>query len=190
MIGNTAHCLIIWTFSDTFSNNMDTNIRPSTYRFAFFSTLLWCVSIVTPPIAQHLGLTTAAEMILGFFSRICHQIDSHSLHIFDTKFAVCARCTAIYTGFFLGVLFYPLIFRRIGFLPISRIPVLTILPLLLDVFLSATGVHESTGLSRILTGLVFGISLPFVLLKPAEEALKELRLKFSTALRRSIPHAS
>ncbi len=165
------------------------NFRNSTYRLAFFSSLLWCLAILSPTIAQHWGVVSATDAIYGFFSRVCHQLDSHSLHLFNAKLAVCARCSAIYTGFFLGVLFYPLVCWKSWFLPLKRGAVLSILPLLLDVFLSVTGVHESTLLTRILTGLLFSIPLPFVLLKPADEALSEWGLKFSIALRRRIRHA-
>lgn len=172
------------------------NWNKTAYRFIFFSSLIWCLSILAAPIANHWYATTLAETMYRFFSRICHQLDSHSLHLFGAKFAVCARCTAIYFGFFLSVAAYPLLCRNTrasrvteGSTHSRRILLLSILPLLLDVLLPLIGVYESTLLTRIITGMIFGVALPFVLLPAAEEAFKELHLKLSLSLRRTIRHA-
>jgi len=131
-----------------------------------------------------------------FFSRICHQLDSHSLHLFDAKFAVCARCTAIYYGFFVCVIIYPLLLRRA--LPVAvaetivnspRNLFLSVLPILIDLGLSESGVHESTLATRVVTGAIFGITLPFILIPPAAEAYRELRLKFQQLFLGKIRHA-
>ncbi len=172
------------------------NWNKTAYRFIFLSSLIWCLSILVAPIAKYWHVTTLAEMTYGFFSSICHQLDSHSLHLFDAKFAVCARCTAIYFGFFLCVATFPLLRRSIraswvtGSSASSRgILLLSILPLSLDLLLPAIGIYESALITRVVTGIIFGLALPIVLLPPASEAFEELRLKLSLPLRRKIRHA-
>lgn len=172
------------------------DLSRTTYRIVFLASLTWCLAIIAPPIALHFGTMTPADFMYEFFSRICHQIDSHSLHLFDAKFAVCARCTAIYYGFFVSMIFYPLLLRRT--LPVAvresilkspRSLFLSFLPILIDLGLSESGVHESTLVTRVLTGAIFGIALPFILIPPAAEAHRELRLKFRQSFLGKIRHA-
>jgi len=172
------------------------SLSKTTYRIVFFASLIWCLSIIAPPIAVHFGAVRLADFIYGFFSRICHQLDSHSLHLFDAKLAVCARCAAIYYGFFVSVILYLLFLRKTRTGAVTDVIIqsprrllLSILPILLDVGLSELGVHESTLVTRVMSGVIFGIALPFILIPPAEEALKELRLKLSLSFLGEIRHA-
>jgi len=119
---------------------------------------LWCLLLVAPPF---IGLveghgTVLSSLIYQFFSPICHQLDSHSLHLFGTKFAVCARCFGIYAGFLAGAV--SVLFRAGN---ISRrtliIWAVAGAPMLIDVLLDIGGIHESTLLTRLFTGLFFGI---------------------------------
>jgi hypothetical protein len=59
---------------------------------------VWCVSIVAAPI---LGL----NFVYAFFSIICHQDPTRTLHVGGEPFAACIRCTSIYFGFLAGLLF-------------------------------------------------------------------------------------
>ena len=172
------------------------NWNKTEYRFIFLSSLIWCLSILVAPIANHWHATTFAETTYRFFSRICHQLDSHSLHLFGTKLAVCARCTAIYFGFFLSVAAYPFLCRNTrasrvteGSTLSRRILLLSILPLSLDLLFPALGIYESTLVTRVVTGMIFGLALPIILLPSASEAFEELRLKLSLSLWRKIRHA-
>jgi uncharacterized membrane protein len=172
------------------------SLSKTTYRIVFFASFIWCLSIIAPPIAVHFGAVRLADFIYGFFSRICHQLDSHSLHVFDAKLAVCARCTAIYYGFFVSVVLYPLFLRKKLPATVAKTILnspwtlfLSVLPILLDLGLSEIGVHESTLITRVVTGVIFGIALPFILIPPAEEALEELRLKLSLSFLGKIRHA-
>jgi uncharacterized membrane protein len=172
------------------------NLSKTTYRIILFASFVWCLLIITPPFADHFDAVMLRDFLYGFFSRICHQFDSHSVQIFGAKFAVCARCTAIYFGFLISVAIYPFLSRKIraatragAILRSPRMVLLSILPLLIDVCLSETGVHESTVLTRAVTGAVLGIALPYVLIPPAQEAVAELRLKLPTSLLGKIRHA-
>ena len=165
------------------------NFSNTTYRVVFLSALIWCLFILSAPVALHLEATSFAHTVYGSYSRICHQLDSHSLHLFGAKLAVCARCTAIYFGFFAGVLLYPLYSRKRRSQSVNRLLLLTSLPLLIDVFLNVLGINESTLFTRIFTGAIFGLSTPLMILEPADEAFNELRLKLPLLSRRKIRHA-
>lgn len=175
--------------------------RSVPYRFVLFSSFIWCLLIFSPPIASQLHVPSFANFTYEFFSRICHQLDSHSVHLLDAKLAVCARCSAIYFGFLLSVLLFPLLCKKS--LPArwklhsrsALLLVLSVVPLLLDVTLDLTGIHESTLATRLTTGGLLGFVLPFVLLPAADEAFKEIllrsirRTKIPLSLRRKLGHA-
>jgi len=172
------------------------SLSRTTYRVVLFASLTWSLAIIAPPIAFHFGATGLADFIYGFFSRVCHQLESHSLHLFGAKLAVCARCTAIYLGFFVSVVLYPLLMRRILTTVVartisgsSRTLFLSVLPILLALGLSEIGVHESTLVTRVVTGAILGITLPFILMSPADEAMKELRLSLRPSFIGRIRHA-
>jgi uncharacterized membrane protein len=172
------------------------NLSRATYRVVLFASLAWSLAIIVPPVAFRFGVPGLADFIYGFFSRVCHQLESHSFHLFGAKLAVCARCTAIYFGFFVSVVLYPLLMRRILTTAVartisgsSRTLFLSVLPILLDLGLSEIGVHESTLVTRVVTGAILGIALPFILMPPADEALKELRLSLRLSFIGRIRHA-
>jgi uncharacterized membrane protein len=188
--------LTISTFCDIFFNTFLMNLSKTTYRVILFASFVWCLLIAAPPFADLFNAMMLRDSLYGFFSRTCHQLDSHSLHLFGAKFAVCARCTAIYFGFFISVALYPFFSRRIrtatragALLRSPRLVLLSILPLLIDVCLSEIGVHESTVLTRAVTGAILGIALPYVLIPPAQEAVAELQLKVPLSLLGKIRHA-
>jgi len=172
------------------------NLSRTTYRIMFFASLAWSLAIIAPPVALHFGATEPADFMYGIFARVCHQLDSHSLHLFDAKLAVCARCAAIYFGFFVSLVLYPLLMRKTVTAAVartisgsSRTLFLSILPILLDLGLSEIGVYESTLVTRVVTGATLGIALPFILMPSAEEALKELRLSLWPSFIGRIRHA-
>ena len=71
-------------------------------------TCLLVALIVTAPIAQAAGHTALALSVYKTFSYLCHQIPERSFHLAGHKFAVCSRCTGLYSGFALATLIYPL----------------------------------------------------------------------------------
>lgn len=107
---------------------------------------------------------SAASAIYLFFSPMCHQWESHSFHFFGEKFPVCIRCSAIYFGFFLGIIAYPSLGRRIERRFTARgILAAAAAGMIVDVAFSMTGVSESSTLTRVVTGGTFGILTAFVL---------------------------
>ncbi|HEY3103646.1 MAG TPA: DUF2085 domain-containing protein, partial [Pyrinomonadaceae bacterium] len=57
------------------------------------------MAIIAAPVALAQGHTGFAWAIYKFFSFLCHQIPERSFHIAGHKFAVCSRCTGLYSGF-------------------------------------------------------------------------------------------
>lgn len=129
--------------------------------------LLWCFAILAAPlfIASGEFLQSSSGFVYQFFGRVCHQFDERSFHLDGQKLAVCARCSSIYFGFFLGLLSVP-IFRRLRAMPFPPRWILfaAVLPMLLDVGLAVFDLHESTLWTRGLSGGVFGLIVSYFIL--------------------------
>jgi uncharacterized membrane protein len=106
-------------------------------------------------------------------------MDDRSFHINGRPLGVCARCASIYLGFLAGTLVYPLLKRVAGRAEPGRwFLLLAALPMLLDVAAGLAGVHESTGATRALSGALFGVLAPLVVLPALTEAVDQM---FSTS---------
>ena len=134
--------------------------------------------IVTAPLAlgSHPQLATN---IYGGFAAFCHQLPERSYFIAGNKLAVCSRCTGLYAGFALTLLFYPL-FRslRATDWPPPVWLVLASLPMGIDFLLTFLGIWENTHTSRLLTGLLLGsVSVFYVMPGVAELSTRKGRAK-------------
>ena len=165
-------------------------------RFLLASVFIWCAAIAaTPLLASHGGTAAnAASLSYQFFSRVCHQLDSHSFHVAGIKFAVCVRCFSIYAAFFLGLLFFPIIKRtKIVNVPPARLLILSLVPMGIDVALHTLGIHQSTTTTRSMTGLMFGFALTVFLVPALEEFagkfLSQMRTLATTLRQRHLPSA-
>ena len=137
------------------------------YALALTATLFWCFLLVAAPACVHAGGAWApvGETIYTAFHPICHQIDGRSVHVFGLPLAACSRCSAIYCAFLLGLIAYPFVWRLDTPRAPSRVTLaLAIAPMLLDVILTFSGIHASDTVSRLLTGMVFGVMVPFVVM--------------------------
>ena len=76
------------------------------YWLLFAVVTLWQLLILLPPFvgSHHAGLST---LLYHPFSALCHQISDRSLHLYGFPLAVCARCSGLYFGFWLGLLIIP-----------------------------------------------------------------------------------
>jgi uncharacterized membrane protein len=146
-----------------------------TYLILLLLVALWCGGIVLAP-SLSTTLPGVSSFLYSFYSPICHQIDARSFHLFGEKIGVCSRCSSIYFGFLLSLALYPF-FRKLQApaFPQRHWIALAVLPMLIDVFMNFTGIHESTLLTRAITGLLFGIILPFYLIPPLLEGIAQLR---------------
>ncbi len=103
--------------------------------------------------------------IYYFFSPVCHQQDARSFHIFGYKFAVCSRCTSIYLGFLIAVIFYPIKIKLSNIeLPSIWFLLIPVFMIASDAFLDVFGLYSNSFLSRSVTGGITGFVLPFFLI--------------------------
>ncbi len=116
--------------------------------------LLWLMVSLPPfvPPSIRMGLMAA-------FAPVCHQLPDRSFWIDGVQLAVCHRCYGIYAGLFLGTLLLTFIgthasrlYRKARWLLIVGL-----LPPALDWGLQLVHLWQNTPLSRVLTGLWFGL---------------------------------
>lgn len=119
----------------------------------------------TPP-----GLLGKADAV-GY--AVCHRIDLRSFHLGDRQLPLCARCSGMYLGAMLGLIYQALIGRRRTGMPAWKI----IMPISLFVlifivdglnsFLSlvpgAPTIYEPNNTFRLLTGTGVGLAIAIVL---------------------------
>jgi uncharacterized membrane protein len=152
-------------------------MKSSIRLHSFFTVLvsLWCIGILTAPLLKHAGWTQSADMLYSFFSRVCHQDDARSFHIEGEKIGVCIRCSAIYFGFFLGLITLPLsrVLKRKN-VPAMGFFLFAVLPMVVDAVLNTTGIHASTPMTRVITGALFGMSMPWFVVPIFIEACLQL----------------
>lgn len=145
------------------------------YLILLIGSLIWCLLILLPSLLGDAGDTGKyiSEIDYNFFGHICHQFEGRSLHLAEHKMAVCARCSGIYFGFLIGVLVVPL-FKNVRIKNIKYALVFILLPMIIDIGLDFLGIHQSTLLTRSLTGLMFGFPSAILLYPSFEEAINEL----------------
>ncbi len=139
---------------------------------------LWCLTIVAPTFLIGLGGAgghAIADNLYFGFSRICHQIDDRSFHLFGAKFAVCIRCTSIYFSFFAGILIVPL-FRSLAqaSMPDKRWFLLAVLPMTVDAVCNDLKIHQSDDVTRSVTGAVAGVVFAFFVVPLIIEAVTQI----------------
>lgn len=148
------------------------------YSLVLFSTALWCLAIVMAPLLKSHGGDVGghiADILYFGFSRICHQFDSRSLHLFGAKLGVCVRCSSIYFSFLAGLLIVPLVrSARPRSIPPALWLVVGIVPMALDALLNDLGILLSTDSSRIITGSLAGVVLSFFILPLFTEAMMQI----------------
>lgn len=116
---------------------------------------IWCLAIVAAPVIVDRVPKIGAFLYL-FFSPICHQLPERSFFLLNHQLPVCARCTGIYYGAFLGSFFA----RRKS--PSPWYLVIALIPMALD---GGTQLlfRESSNILRLATGLIAGFAVVFYL---------------------------
>jgi uncharacterized membrane protein len=118
--------------------------------------------IVAAPLAQAHGNFQFAASIYKTFSFVCHQIPERSFHLAGNKFAVCSRCTGLYSGFAVAVLAYPLTRSlRNTATPSILWLILAALPLAIDFSVGYFNIWANTHASRFATGALFSATTVF-----------------------------
>jgi uncharacterized membrane protein len=145
------------------------------YLILLIALFAWCLLILLPALLVNTGDTGKfiSEIDYKFFGHICHQFEGRSLHLGEHKMAVCARCSGIYFGFLIGVLFFPFL-KKIKVKNIKYPLVLISLPMIIDISLDFLSMHQSTLLTKSLTGLMFGFPSAILLYPSFEQAIAQL----------------
>lgn len=86
----------------------------------------------------------------------CHCRPDRSFHYRGWQFPICARCTGELLGIILCCVMYPFIH-----IPMYACAI-ALLPLVADGFLQKLTRYESTNIRRLMTGILFGFSLTFL----------------------------
>ena len=137
--------------------------------------------IFAAPIAQASRHTALASAIYYGFSFVCHQIPERSFHLAGHKFAVCSRCTGLYSGFALAALVYPFV-RSLKRPDTPRIfwLFLAAVPLGIDFSFGYFNVWHNTHLSRFMTGALLSSVAVFYILPGLIELSSTLAERFGS----------
>ena len=141
--------------------------RRAILTWAFISTIALTMVglIIAAPLALANGHTTFALTVYNGFHYLCHQLPERSFHLAGHQFAVCARCTGLYSGFAVAALFYPLArsLKRTD-TPARIWLLLAAVPLAIDFGFGYFGIWENTHLSRFLTGALLSTTAVFYIM--------------------------
>ncbi len=150
-----------------------------TYRTLLLLVGLWCAGILAAPLLTMYDLPLG-HALATLYSPICHQLAFKSFTIGGEPWGVCIRCSAIYFSFFAALLAYPFLQRRfLRGLPSTRWLILAIAPLGMDAVASLAPFYESTTISRLVTGSLFGSMMPWFLVPLLTEGVAQLRHCYS-----------
>ena len=139
--------------------------------FVAFTLTLFAWLLNTPP-----GILGKADAI-GY--AVCHRIDLRSFHIGNVQLPLCARCSGMYLGAMLGLLYQSVIGRRRVGVPSWQIIVSVSVFVLLfaidglnsffSLFSGGQGLYQPNNIFRLLTGTGMGLAIA-VALAPAFNA--------------------
>jgi uncharacterized membrane protein len=155
------------------------NVIIMIYLLTLSGIILWLGTIFLAPYLASES-SPLAGFIYALFSPTCHQIPSRCFFVFGHPLAVCARCLGIYSGFLAGTLIYP--FLKGFFLPSlprAKNFILVSFPIVLDTAANLIGIWESPEWLRFLTGLLWGVILPFYFLAGFSDYFLRRRKIFS-----------
>ncbi len=123
---------------------------------------VWCTGFSLPAFSNSKMLILLLPFIKHMYSNVCHQIAFKSFTIHGHEFLVCARCTGIYTGGLISLLFLLFINKRIELN--LRYFLLGALPLFMDVLFVTLHFYQYSKWISSATGFVFGsITIMYIL---------------------------
>lgn len=127
------------------------------YICLLFIVAVWVLMLFIPPLIAYneAPSTDLSRYFYKPFSMICHQYESRSFHIFGYKLAVCARCTGIYFGFLIGMIWIIFILLKLKY-SATTLWIIALCPMMIDILLDSLGIHHATLISRFITGFIFG----------------------------------
>ncbi|MBN1638215.1 MAG: DUF2085 domain-containing protein [Ignavibacteriales bacterium] len=123
----------------------------------FLLTTIWLLLILYQMFLPLSSFLIKSYFIIdNIFGVVCHQQEDKLLTIFGIKTMVCARCTGIYLGMFIGSVY--ILFRSISKINF-KIFIFALLPILFDVIFIEVGLYAYNKLVAFLAGLIFGLIL-------------------------------
>jgi uncharacterized membrane protein len=90
------------------------------------------------------------------FRMMCHGMPARCLVVWSVPMPICARCTAIYSGLFAGVVLFLLVRVRIGVAKIFLLAASAAMAV--DGFTQLAALRTSTNPLRVATGLAVGMA--------------------------------
>ena len=142
------------------------------FRLLIWGLLLILLNLMNllPSLAAKIGKKELAGISYLIFSPFCHQISSRSFHLWEVQLAVCCRCTGIYLGLLLGIIFFIIFSPKI-----SQLALVPILIMVGDGLANWLGLVSSPSWLRFTLGLGFGFVCGWLLGTGLSqlEALKE-----------------
>ena len=122
-------------------------------------------------------------MLESIFSFICHQVPERTLTIGGHLLPLCARCTGIYSGFLIGLVFQIIVRRQVKRLPslaISAMSTVFIVALIIDGVGERLQLWQIGNQVRFLIGLFCGSSLSIILFPLFNYFLHENHIQVSS----------
>lgn len=138
---------------------------------------LWCMLILGAPLSALAGFPSFVPAVLyEAFSHVCHQFPDRTMHLGSEPLGVCIRCTALYFSFLASML-VTFFFTKREKQTLPRWALFAAaVPMVADVALAMAGIHASTTMTRLFTGIILGGVLPFYILPPFLTAVRQLML--------------
>ena len=109
----------------------------------------------------------ASERWRLLFRMMCHGFAPRCLELWNVPMPICARCTGIYVGLFLGLALFcafPIVHER----ALRMVMYAAATPMALDGLTQLAGLRESVNPLRIATGLVAGFAFGLWVLSAIE----------------------
>lgn len=161
------------------------------WLFVAGGALLFSVLLIAAPLAQANGFKIFSFALYEAFSHLCHQTPERSFFIAGHPFAVCARCTGLYTGFAVAVALYPLLtsLKRTD-TPERKWLFIAAAPLAIDFALGFLGIWENTHFSRFSTGAILGAATVFFVMPGLVQLSQYPRLFAGRPAEKREPHAT
>jgi len=159
------------------------------YLFFISLSFVWCAGIFAAPLLQNAGMHAAAGVLYEAFGRVCHQRAGRSFFCAGQQLGVCIRCTSVYLSFFASAVLFPFLVRRkwrrmerppasiLEMIPSQTIALICFLPMLFDVGLSIAGISVSTTITRVVSGTMLGLILPWYVIPVFLDAWVHIRFE-------------
>lgn len=137
-------------------------------RFIFLSILtIWVTGFLLPLVSTIYNPLTNFLMT-KLYSTVCHQENMKCISIDNKSMLVCARCAGIYFGALIAAISSLFI---TGPITNKRLLLISIIPLLTDVFLVSLGFYSYSRIISFITGILFGSIIYLFILAEIEKLI-------------------